>query len=47
MHGRSPWMQAVHFDAPENLAGQLIEVKVAGATLNSLAGDYLAAVEAA
>ena len=47
MHGRSPWMQAVHFDAPENLAGQIIEVKVAGATLNSLAGDYLAAVEAA
>ncbi|WP_300391143.1 tRNA (N6-isopentenyl adenosine(37)-C2)-methylthiotransferase MiaB [Henriciella sp.] len=47
MHGRSPWMQAVHFDAPGHLIGQIVDVKVVGATLNSLAGEYSAAVEAA
>ena len=47
MHGRSPWMQAVHFDGSEHLAGQIVDVKVVGATLNSLAGEYTAAVEAA
>ncbi|MEQ8558444.1 MAG: tRNA (N6-isopentenyl adenosine(37)-C2)-methylthiotransferase MiaB [Henriciella sp.] len=47
MHGRSPWMQAVHFDAPGHLIGQIVDVKVVGATLNSLAGEYTAAVEAA
>ncbi|RIJ18183.1 tRNA (N6-isopentenyl adenosine(37)-C2)-methylthiotransferase MiaB [Henriciella mobilis] len=47
LHGRSPWMQAVHFDAPESLMGQIVDVKVAGATLNSLAGEYVAAVEVA
>lgn len=47
LHGRSPWMQAVHFDAPESLMGQIVDVKVVGATLNSLAGEYVAAVEVA
>jgi len=47
LHGRSPWMQAVHFDAPETLIGQIVDVKVVGATLNSLAGEHVAAVEAA
>ena len=47
MHGRSPWMQAVHFDGPEHLSGQIVDVRIAGATLNSLSGDLVAAVEAA
>ncbi|WP_300381737.1 tRNA (N6-isopentenyl adenosine(37)-C2)-methylthiotransferase MiaB [Henriciella sp.] len=47
MHGRSPWMQAIHFDAPDHLIGQIVDVKVVGATLNSLTGEYATAVEAA
>ena len=47
MHGRSPWQQAVHFDAPASTMGQIVDVKVVGATLNALAGEYAAAVEVA
>ena len=47
LHGRSPWMQAVHFDAPEQLIGQIVDVKVVGSTLNSLSGEHAKAVEAA
>ncbi|WP_018148522.1 tRNA (N6-isopentenyl adenosine(37)-C2)-methylthiotransferase MiaB [Henriciella marina] len=47
MHGRSPWMQSVHFDGPEHLVGQIVDVKVVGSTLNSLAGEYAHAVEVA
>ena len=47
LHGRSPWMQAVHFDADEHHIGQIVDVKIVGATLNSLSGDHVAAVEAA
>ena len=47
LHGRSPWMQAVHFDAAEHHIGQIVDVKIVGATLNSLSGDHVAAVEAA
>ena len=39
MHGRSPWLQAIHFDGTEDLAGQIVDVKVDGATLNSLSGE--------
>ena len=46
-HGRSPWMQAVHFDAPESLVGQIVEVKIVGSTMSSLTGEYAHAVEAA
>jgi tRNA-2-methylthio-N6-dimethylallyladenosine synthase len=38
MHGRSPWLQAVHFDGAPELAGQIINVRIDGATLNSLSG---------
>ena len=38
MHGRSPWLQAVHFDGTPELAGQIIDVTITGATLNSLSG---------
>lgn len=47
MHGRSPWMQSVHFQGPEHLNGQIVDVKVIGSTLNSLTGEYTHAVEAA
>ncbi|MEM5515408.1 tRNA (N6-isopentenyl adenosine(37)-C2)-methylthiotransferase MiaB [Henriciella sp. AS95] len=47
MHGRSPWQQAVHFDAPASTYGQIVDVKVVGATLNALAGELVHAVEAA
>ncbi|MGB3626739.1 MAG: radical SAM protein, partial [Henriciella sp.] len=47
MHGRSPWQQAIHFDAPATTLGQIVDVKVVGATLNSLAGEYAAVVEVA
>jgi tRNA-2-methylthio-N6-dimethylallyladenosine synthase len=39
MHGRSPWLQAVHFDAQPDLVGQIIDVSIKGATLNSLSGE--------
>ena len=39
LHGRSPWMQAVHFDGPESLNGQIVDVKIIGASLNSLTGE--------
>ena len=47
VHGRSPWMQAVHFDAPVHLIGTIVDVKVVGSSLNSLTGEHTAAVEAA
>lgn len=47
MHGRSPWMQSVHFQGPEHLNGQIVDVKVVSSTLNSLTGEYQHAVEAA
>jgi tRNA-2-methylthio-N6-dimethylallyladenosine synthase len=39
MHGRSPWLQAVHFEGSPELAGQIVDVAIKGATLNSLSGD--------
>ncbi|MDA1131722.1 MAG: tRNA (N6-isopentenyl adenosine(37)-C2)-methylthiotransferase MiaB [Proteobacteria bacterium] len=36
--GRSPWMQAVHVDAPDSLLGELVPVAFAAATANSLSG---------
>ena len=47
IHGRSPWMQAVHFDGPPSLIGQVADVKVTAATLNSLAGEMAHVHEAA
>jgi tRNA-2-methylthio-N6-dimethylallyladenosine synthase len=40
--GRSPWLQAVHVDAPPTLAGRIVEATVRAATLNSLAGRLTA-----
>ncbi|MCB4379861.1 tRNA (N6-isopentenyl adenosine(37)-C2)-methylthiotransferase MiaB [Synechococcus sp. MU1644] len=39
MHGRSPWLQAVHFDGTEDLIGNIIDVEIVGASLNSLSGQ--------
>jgi tRNA-2-methylthio-N6-dimethylallyladenosine synthase len=39
LHGRSPYLQAVHFDGPESLMGQIVEARIVGASLNSLTGD--------
>ena len=36
--GRSPYMQSVHFSAPADRLGQLVDVEVLGAYANSLAG---------
>jgi tRNA-2-methylthio-N6-dimethylallyladenosine synthase len=40
-HGRSPWMQSVHFQGPKDLTGQIVDVKVTGATMSSLTGDLV------
>ena len=36
--GRSPYMQAVHLEAPAALKGKLVDVRIVGAGANSLAG---------
>ncbi|MFZ4068651.1 MAG: tRNA (N6-isopentenyl adenosine(37)-C2)-methylthiotransferase MiaB [Caulobacterales bacterium] len=36
--GRSPYLQAVHFDGPARLIGQVIDVDIAAASQNSLTG---------
>jgi tRNA-2-methylthio-N6-dimethylallyladenosine synthase len=45
-HGRSPWMQSVHFDDPEAKPGDMIRVKIKGWGLNSLSAERIAAREA-
>ncbi len=45
--GRSPWMQAVHVDAPDALRGRIVRVRVDAAGPNSLAGTLLAPDERA
>ena len=47
MHGRSPYLQAVHFEGPETLNGQIVDVKIVGASLNSLTGELARVREAA
>ena len=47
MHGRSPYLQAVHFEGPESLNGQIVDVKIVGASLNSLTGQLARVREAA
>jgi tRNA-2-methylthio-N6-dimethylallyladenosine synthase len=38
MHGRSPYLQAVHFDGDEALVGAVMNVAIEAASLNSLGG---------
>jgi tRNA-2-methylthio-N6-dimethylallyladenosine synthase len=40
-------MQAVHFDGGPELAGQIIDVRIVGASLNSLTGQLPMAQESA
>ncbi|MEM6946709.1 MAG: tRNA (N6-isopentenyl adenosine(37)-C2)-methylthiotransferase MiaB [Pseudomonadota bacterium] len=39
LHGRSPYLQSVHFNGPEALHGQIVDVTVVASSLNSLAGE--------
>ncbi|MES2034440.1 MAG: tRNA (N6-isopentenyl adenosine(37)-C2)-methylthiotransferase MiaB [Pseudomonadota bacterium] len=39
--GRSPWLQPVHIDGPENLIGKIVPVKIDTATRNSLSGSLV------
>ncbi|MEM1151728.1 MAG: tRNA (N6-isopentenyl adenosine(37)-C2)-methylthiotransferase MiaB [Pseudomonadota bacterium] len=47
LHGRSPYLQAIHFQGPEGLDGQIVDVEVVGSSLNSLSGELVAVREAA
>ncbi|HAQ34328.1 MAG: tRNA (N6-isopentenyl adenosine(37)-C2)-methylthiotransferase MiaB [Maricaulis sp.] len=38
LHGRSPYLQSVHCDAPEHLLGQIVDVRIMSATRSSLSG---------
>ena len=40
-HGRSPWMQSVHFDGAEDLTGQIVDVAIDHATMSSLSGELV------
>lgn len=40
MHGRSPYMQSVHFNGPPALVGQIVNVEITKSTLNSLGGIW-------
>lgn len=39
--GRSPWLQAVHVDAPVDLMGTIVDVRIDDVKPNSLAGSLL------
>ena len=47
MKGRSPYMQGVFFEGDASLAGQIVDLKIVGATLNSLEGELVRVPEAA
>jgi tRNA-2-methylthio-N6-dimethylallyladenosine synthase len=40
-HGRSPYMQSVHFQGAEDLIGKIVDVKMVGFGLNSLDGELV------
>ena len=46
IHGRSPYLQAVHMDGPEALIGQVVNVRIIAASLNSLTGELADSGEA-
>jgi tRNA-2-methylthio-N6-dimethylallyladenosine synthase len=45
--GRSPYMQAVHVQAPQHLSGRMVDVRVEAAHPNSLSGCLTGAAESA
>jgi len=38
LFGRSPYLTGTHFDGPEELVGQIVDVKITDAGRNSLVG---------
>jgi tRNA-2-methylthio-N6-dimethylallyladenosine synthase len=44
-HGRSPYLQAVHFDDTRARPGDIVDVRIGAASLNSLAGAPTRALE--
>ncbi|MAK59576.1 MAG: tRNA (N6-isopentenyl adenosine(37)-C2)-methylthiotransferase MiaB [Ponticaulis sp.] len=47
MAGRTPYLQATHFEGPEDLYGKIVNVKINAATLNSVGGELVDAAEPA
>jgi tRNA-2-methylthio-N6-dimethylallyladenosine synthase len=43
LHGRSPYMQSVHVEAPERLFGQIVDIRIESAQPNSLTGQVVLA----
>jgi tRNA-2-methylthio-N6-dimethylallyladenosine synthase len=41
MMGKSPWLQSVHVQGSESLAGRIVNVHIVGAYANSLAGEIV------
>jgi len=41
LHGRSPYLQSMHFDGPQSLMNQIVEVQVTGSTMSSLTGELV------
>jgi tRNA-2-methylthio-N6-dimethylallyladenosine synthase len=40
-------MQAVHFNGPSELIGQIASVRIIGSSMNSLTGEFITAREVA
>lgn len=47
LHGRSPWLQSVHFNGSAAMIGQIVDVSVDGATMSSLSGELIKSKEVA
>ncbi|MGA1342948.1 MAG: tRNA (N6-isopentenyl adenosine(37)-C2)-methylthiotransferase MiaB [Hyphomonas sp.] len=47
LHGRSPYLQAVHFEGREGLIGSLVDVRIRSASLNSLTAELVGVREPA
>jgi tRNA-2-methylthio-N6-dimethylallyladenosine synthase len=47
LHGRSPYLQAVHFEGDAPLMNAMVDVKIVAASLNSLTGELVRVSETA
>ncbi|WP_300551527.1 tRNA (N6-isopentenyl adenosine(37)-C2)-methylthiotransferase MiaB [Maricaulis sp.] len=47
LHGRSPYLQAVHVEAPESLLGEIAMVEIEGASRNALTGRLVTSEQSA
>jgi tRNA-2-methylthio-N6-dimethylallyladenosine synthase len=45
--GRTPYLQPIHFDGPEELIGQIVPVEIVAAGPNSLSGRHVAEMHSA